>query len=93
MQVILFILIILFEEGSIMPAPKGKHLFGMVKVGEKGQVVIPKDARKLFNIKPGDSLVVLGEDDTQGIALMKSEIFLRFAQDAFNMMEYKEDDE
>lgn len=76
-----------------MPAPKGKHLFGMVKVGEKGQIVIPKDARKLFSIKPGDSLVVLGEDATQGIALMKSEIFLQLAHDVFNIKEYKEEEE
>jgi AbrB family looped-hinge helix DNA binding protein len=76
-----------------MPAPKGKHLFGMVKVGEKGQIVIPKDARKLFDIKPGDSLVVLGEDDTRGIALMKSEEFLKRAQGIFNIKECEEDDE
>ena len=35
--------------------PKGKHLFGTVKVGEKGQIVIPKEARTLFGIKPGIS--------------------------------------
>lgn len=57
-----------------MKIPKGKHLFGIVKVGEKGQIVIPNDARKIFNIKPGDNLVVLG-DEAQGIAILKSEIF------------------
>ena len=39
--------------------PKGKHLFGMVKVGEKGQIVIPAKARKIFNISSGDELIVL----------------------------------
>ena len=58
-----------------MTAPKGKHLFGTVKVGEKGQIVIPKDARDIFGIRPGDSLVVLGDEAT-GLALMKSGAFL-----------------
>ncbi len=58
--------------------PKGKHLFGMVTVGDKGQIVIPAKARKLFDISPGDQLVVLG-DDAQGIAVVKSESFLSLA--------------
>ena len=41
-------------------APIGKHLYGMVKVGEKGQIVIPADARKTFGIKPGYCLQMLG---------------------------------
>ncbi|MCR6097312.1 helix-turn-helix domain-containing protein [Salipaludibacillus agaradhaerens] len=60
-------------------APKGKHFFGVVKVGERGQVVIPKQARDLYHIKAGDKLVVLGEDATKGIALLKSDHFLEFA--------------
>ena len=55
--------------------PKGKYLFGMVTVGDKGQIVIPAKARKLFDISAGDQLVVLG-DETQGLALLKSEQFL-----------------
>ncbi|MBQ8946221.1 MAG: helix-turn-helix domain-containing protein [Lachnospiraceae bacterium] len=58
--------------------PRGKHLFGMVTVGDKGQIVIPAKARKLFDISPGDQLVVLG-DDAQGIAVVKSESFLALA--------------
>lgn len=58
--------------------PKGKHLFGVLTVGEKGQVVIPAEARGLFNIKAGDKLVALG-DEAQGIALLKAEGFLRMA--------------
>lgn len=50
--------------------PKGKHIFGMVKVGEKGQIVIPAKARKIFGIEQGDNLIVLG-DEGQGIALIK----------------------
>lgn len=58
--------------------PKGRHLFGMVTVGDKGQIVIPAKARKIFEISPGDQLVVLG-DERQGLAIMKSEYFLAFA--------------
>ncbi|ANE23326.1 AbrB family transcriptional regulator [Denitrobacterium detoxificans] len=55
--------------------PRGKHLFGNVKVGERGQVVIPKEAREVFGIRPGDKLVVLGEEG-QGIALCKESDFM-----------------
>ena len=55
--------------------PKGKHIFGMVTVGDKGQIVIPAKARKLFGISPGDGLVVLG-DESQGLAILKSDFFL-----------------
>ena len=58
--------------------PKGKHLFGLVTVGEKGQIVIPVKARKIFEINPGDQIVVLG-DEGQGIALVKTENFLSLA--------------
>ena len=50
--------------------PNGKHVFGMVKVGDKGQIVIPAKARKVFDIQPGDNLIVLG-DEGQGIAIIK----------------------
>jgi AbrB family looped-hinge helix DNA binding protein len=56
-----------------MQEHEGKYIFGVVKVGDKGQIVIPKDARKLYGINPGDALMVLG--DQRGIALLKTEIF------------------
>ncbi|MEE1043682.1 MAG: AbrB/MazE/SpoVT family DNA-binding domain-containing protein, partial [Clostridia bacterium] len=49
-----------------MSLPKGKYVFGTAKVGEKGQIVIPKEARDIFNIKPGDNLLILG-DEASGI--------------------------
>lgn len=55
--------------------PKGKHMFGVVKVGDKGQIVIPAKARKVFGIEPGDNLIVLG-DEASGIAVIKEEGFL-----------------
>ena len=58
--------------------PKGKHIFGVVTVGDKGQIVIPAKARKVFDINAGDSLVILG-DETQGMAIMKAENFLDLA--------------
>ena len=47
----------------------GKYIFGSAKVGEKGQIVIPKDARDTFGIKPGDSVMVVG-DAKSGLALI-----------------------
>jgi AbrB family looped-hinge helix DNA binding protein len=46
---------------------------GISKVGEKGQIVIPKEAREMFNINPGDSMVVLC-DKKRGMAIVKSEV-------------------
>ena len=58
--------------------PKGKHIFGAVRVGERGQIVLPKAARDVFQIRPGDRLVVLGDESEEhpGIALMKESFFL-----------------
>ena len=53
-----------------MQFPKGKFI-SMVKVGEKGQIVIPKGARDLFSIQPGDNLLLLA-DEEKGIALVPS---------------------
>ena len=50
---------------------KDKYV-GISKVGEKGQIVIPKVARDMFDIKPGDSIIVLC-DKTKGIALLKAD--------------------
>ena len=56
-----------------MQETDGKYIFGVVKVGDKGQIVIPKDARTVYNIKPGDALILLG--DEKGMAVLKTEIF------------------
>ncbi len=65
-------------EGYPVP-PRGKHIFGVVRVGERGQIVIPKRAREVFDIHPGTELLVLG-DESQGIGMQKVE-------DAVAMME------
>ena len=57
----------------VMEAENGKYIFGVVKVGERGQIVIPKEARDLYGIKAGDNLLVLG--DQRGMALLKTQVF------------------
>lgn len=56
-----------------MQEKEGKYIFGVVKVSDKGQIVIPRDARNIYNIKPGDALLMVG--DQNGMALIKTEIF------------------
>lgn len=63
------------SDGGLGIPPKGRHMFGTVTVGDKGQIVIPVKARKIFDIKPGDDLVVLG-DEEQGLALAKAQVLL-----------------
>ena len=52
---------------------QGKYIFGVVKVGDRGQIVIPKDARDIYGIKAGDSLLILG--DKKGMTILKTEVF------------------
>lgn len=52
--------------------PRGKHIFGIVRMGERGQIVIPKKARDIFDLHAGSELLILG-DEAQGIALQKVE--------------------
>ena len=57
---------------------KGKFFFGTVKVGTKGQIVIPKKAREEFKIAPGDELIIMG-DKKKGLAVIKANRFKKFA--------------
>ena len=61
-----------------MKGPKGKYAW-TAKVGKKGQIVIPQEAREIFDIRPGDTLLLLG-DAAQGIAIVKNEVFMRLAE-------------
>lgn len=70
--------------------PKGKHIFGTAKVGEKGQIVIPKEARDLFHIRPGDTLLILGDEDS-GILVSRPKVLHRAANQIFETMERNED--
>ena len=69
----------------MMSKPKGKYAW-TATVGEKGQIVIPKQARDLFDIKPGDTLVLLG-DDKRGIAIPPKTMFSQFAAALFETAE------
>ncbi|MGN1339804.1 MAG: AbrB/MazE/SpoVT family DNA-binding domain-containing protein [Oscillospiraceae bacterium] len=67
---------------------KDKYV-GICKVGEKGQIVIPKEARDMLDIKPGDSLVVLC-DKNQGIAILKSDIIESIGDEIFRAKKEEE---
>jgi len=71
------------SEGMPIP-PKDKHLFGVVTLGERGQVVLPKKARDILNLESGDQMVVLGDTNpvTPGLALIDSKTFLRMTGQA-----------
>ena len=71
------------EELNGQPGMQGKHMFGLVTVGDKGQIVIPVRARRVFGIRPGDQLVVLGEEG-RGLALMDARFFMTFAEGMSN---------
>ena len=86
------------EQTGLNIPPKGKHIFGIVRVGERGQIVLPKQARDVFQINPGDRLVVLGDESLEhpGIALMKEEFFLgiaRLFQTALDRAEFADEKE
>lgn len=59
-----------------------RRVFGTAKVGDRGQIVIPKEARELFNIQPGDTLLILGEED-KGLIISRPEILRDLADEIF----------
>ena len=75
-----------------MEIPKGHYIFGTVKVGERGQSIIPKEARQVFDIKAGDILIVLG-DEKWGIAVTKSDVLEKHAFDVFQKIAEENTDE
>ena len=74
-----------------MSKPKGKYAWTatVIVIREKGQIVIPKQAREIFNIKPGDTLVILG-DEKRGIAIPPKTMFSQFAAAVFETAEEDE---
>lgn len=76
------------EGKHILGLPVGKHIFGTATVGEKGQIVIPKQARKVFGISPGDTLLILGDEKT-GVIVTKPGVMTEAAQKVFRTLEEK----
>ena len=70
-----------------------KRFISMVTIGEKGQIVIPKAARDMFDLKPGDSIVLLA-DKKRGIALVQNDKLMKIAESVFDeTLPESEDDE
>ena len=78
--------------------PGGKHIlgkgnqrrvFGTAKVGDRGQIVIPKEARELFEIKPGDTLLIVGEADA-GLIVSRPEVLNGLANELLNSVKKEE---
>mgnify|MGYP000905195274 CR=1 FL=1 len=63
-----------------------RYYMSSVKIGPKGQIVIPKDARQIFGVKPGDTLLILGDEET-GIIVTKPDVLRDAADDIFGKME------
>ena len=75
-----------------MKIPKGHYIFGTVKVGERGQMIIPKEARKIFDIKAGDTLIVLG-DEKWGLSVTKADVLEKHAMNVFQKISEEQTDE
>ena len=73
----------------ILGKANARRVFGTAKVGDRGQIVIPKEARELFRIKPGDTLLILGKNET-GLIVTKPETLNDLASQIFQTIE-KED--
>lgn len=70
----------------ILGKGNSKRVFGTAKVGDRGQIVIPKEARELFNIRPGDTLLILGEEN-KGLIVSRPELLRDLADQIFSMEE------
>ena len=74
----------------ILGKSKTRRVFGTAKVGDRGQIVIPKEARDLFHIEPGDTLLILGEKDT-GLIVSKPEVLSDIANKLFETVRKEEE--
>lgn len=63
----------------VLGMKKARHIFGTAKVGDRGQIVIPKDAREFYGIHPGDTLLILG-DEENGMIITKPEVLSSLAE-------------
>ena len=70
----------------ILGRQKPHQVFGTAKVGDRGQIVIPKEAREYFGIEPGDTLLILGKSET-GLIVTKPETLTNLANEIFQTIE------
>lgn len=63
-----------------------RYFMSSVKIGPKGQIVIPKEARQIFGVQPGDTLLILGDEET-GIIVTKPDVLRDAANEIFGKME------
>ena len=70
----------------ILGKSKQQRIFGTAKVGDRGQIVIPKEAREFFGIEPGDTLLILGKHET-GLIVTKPETLTNLATQIFQTVE------
>jgi len=73
----------------ILGKGNSRRVFGTAKVGDRGQIVIPKEARELFNIQPGDTLLILGEEET-GLIVSRPEVLADLASQIFKTVKNEE---
>ena len=66
----------------ILGKQSSQRVFGTAKVGDRGQIVIPKEARELFNIRPGDTLLIMGEEN-KGLIISRPELLRDLADQIF----------
>ena len=73
----------------ILGKNKQQRVFGTAKVGDRGQIVIPKEAREFYGIEPGDTLLLLGDEET-GLIVTRPEVLNNLANQILNTVK-KED--
>lgn len=80
------------KEPNNSNAPKGKHIFGVVKIDSKGQIVIPEKAFEIFGLEKGDKLLIMG-DEAQGMAMVKLNSFLAATAEIMKIIKETDTDE
>ena len=70
----------------ILGKQNAQRVFGTAKVGDRGQIVIPKEARELFRIRPGDTLLIIGEEN-KGLIVSRPELLRDLADQIFDSEE------
>lgn len=68
----------------ILGKQNSQRVFGTAKVGDRGQIVIPKEAREMFHIRPGDTLLILGEEE-KGLIVSRPELLRELADQIFDI--------